>query len=132
MTLTRDKAIAYLQRMPEHRSFSIFPSDPAVEVARKAAGRIIAAVCKEFGVTPAMILSPSRPWKVAEARHAVVYIMLWSGISTRRIAEILGRRCHGTVINSRKKASNLISIDPQYRARVERAKQSITLSTDRT
>lgn len=87
--------------------------------------KIQAAISAEFDVTLDELSSQSRKARISEARHAatLLFCECFIGRETHR-AGLLGRG-RAAVTNSIERANALISTDPDYKARFERAKERV-------
>jgi chromosomal replication initiator protein len=70
------------------------------------------------------LLSKQRHQQVAQARHMAIYIAREdAGASTSDVARIMGARSHSTIINSYRKAAELMDNDPLFRRRIHELRQ---------
>ena len=88
------------------------------------------AICREFDVKPSELTGRNFERHVCEARHAFA---LLATEATRMTAASISRRTfgenqHTSFYHGVKKAKDLRDIDPDYRARYERAKSLLTKS----
>lgn len=94
-------------------------TDPIAEI-------IAAAVCEVYAITQADLVSTFRYGNLSDARHTVCHIMrVEFGYPYKRIAREL-QRDHTTVIHSVTRASDLLTVDPEFRDKYMTALQSVT------
>ncbi len=77
------------------------------------AARVIATVAAYFSVTPDEITGKRRTEKLADARMVTAYLLTerLKDVPLTEIGEILGGRTHASVIYSRDKIANLMSVE---------------------
>ena len=89
-------------------------------------GRILDAVGRETGFTPAEIVSPRRDGELAKARHISVYLAKRAvPRSYYEIGKLFGRRDHTTIINSVRRAEEMIAANPDLAARIEAIERQV-------
>lgn len=121
MNLTVPKAIEYLKRFPETCVFHVVPTAIAGEL-----NRVVCAVSLAFHESPSAVLSKTKVWTTAEARHAVVWVLRRRGMTHKAISRAMGRLCHGTSVKSNKRAEQLASCDAAYRERLSAAERILS------
>jgi chromosomal replication initiation ATPase DnaA len=91
-----------------------------LEQAQEAIAHVVGVVARDHCLTPEDILGPSRKIEIANARHITAYILLKTNpnIGYRIVGLGLGRNDHTTVMNSIKRAEELMMQDPELRRRV--------------
>lgn len=88
--------------------------------------QIIHVCCRVWGITIQNIKSKNRRRKYVEPRQAALYLgSLLTNLQQIEVVRSLGKNHHSMLINSTKKAKNLIETDPQYRERFRIAKSEI-------
>jgi len=76
--------------------------DERHDAERYVAG-ILARVCEQYGITHDELVGPGRPQHVADARYVAAWLLRDRGIAYARIAQILGRKDHTTVLRGVRK-----------------------------
>jgi chromosomal replication initiation ATPase DnaA len=79
---------------------------------------LVDATCREFGVSPHVLLGRSRADAEAKARHALAAALRSTGMSFHRIGELM-LRGHTTAMHSCKVSRCLFDTDRRYRDRAE-------------
>jgi chromosomal replication initiator protein len=88
--------------------------------------KIIAAVAKRFGVSPAELRSSSRHKSLVHARGVVAYLMrVLTGQSLQTVGQALGGRDHSTVHNALRKIESLLETDAAISLLVAEVKSSL-------
>ena len=88
--------------------------------------RIQHAVCAEYGITIAQLLSHRRHKKVVLNRQIAIYLCkTLTDQSCPEIGRRFGYRDHSTVLHSISKIEAMIERDPVFAAEIERIKQNI-------
>lgn len=84
--------------------------------------RMRAQVCEIFGVSEDRLLDRTRDGAVIQARYAFAYAAKarWPDLSYPRIARMLNRDCHSTVIHGLRSFSERLARDPSLREVVAR------------
>ena len=80
---------------------------------------LVDATCREFDVSPHVLLGRSRPDAVAKARHALAAALHSTGMAFQRIGELM-LRDHSTAMHSCRVARALAQTDRQFKARHDR------------
>ena len=88
---------------------------------------ILGYVCDEFGFTRSQIIGASRVGDLPLARSlCVILLTMYTGMTLREIAEVIGRQDHATVINARTTGYSRISSEKQVRNRFESVCQAVS------
>jgi hypothetical protein len=80
---------------------------------------LIEEVCEALAVPQDLLLGPSRWWKLAAVRSLIVVLLRERGeaiYSYPRIARILGRTCHTTIVHSYQRFEHYCAIYPDVAA----------------
>jgi chromosomal replication initiation ATPase DnaA len=79
---------------------------------------LVDATCREFSVSPHVLLGRYRANWEAGARHALAASLRATGLSFQRIGELMGRD-HGTAMNSYRRAMAFADTEPRYKAKLD-------------
>lgn len=84
---------------------------------------IIRAACIHHGVTRLELLSRSRVARIARARQSAMFVMRHeAGWGLQRIANLLRRSDHTTVLHGLERAADHMRVDADYRDAVGRVR----------
>jgi chromosomal replication initiation ATPase DnaA len=72
---------------------------------------ILSRVCAHYGITHDELVGPRRPQHVADARAFAAWLLRERGIAYQRIAALLGRQDHSTVLRGVRKVEAARSSD---------------------
>ncbi|MCC7385146.1 MAG: FAD-dependent oxidoreductase [Deltaproteobacteria bacterium] len=101
------------------RIAAAFPT-PAPRKARADAGRIIAAVAKDFGFTPEEMIDGKDRGRSAARGIAVHLVRKHAGVSLSELRPLFGGRDNSTLIYADRQSAERMRRDPRLEARVER------------
>ena len=91
--------------------------------------KVIEMTCKKFYVSRDDILGNKRTANIAGARHFAVYVLRkTTTYSQKKIAELMGRKDHSTIINSIDIIEKKIHTDSIFAGEVSRFIEELTLS----
>jgi chromosomal replication initiator protein len=93
--------------------------------------RIIALVCREFGVTRAGLLGRRKMQHLTWPRHVAMYLVYeLTDLSSVCLAEVFMRDDHATILHAAKKVRNWIETDASRRRDVEELRAMLTPPDD--
>lgn len=78
-------------------------------------------MCAEaFGITDADLLGRSRKWRISHARQATAYVLRHKcALSTPKVAVVLGRFCHTTIVHGCQQVEQRMRQDPALAAQIK-------------
>lgn len=86
---------------------------------------VLRAACINHGVTRIELLSSSRAMRYVRARWSAMLVLREvEGLALLRIAALLRRQDHTTILNGIRRAKDFMRVDPDYRDAVERVRQT--------
>lgn len=95
------------------------------------AGKVVAAVCAEFQVSPADLASEGKPPVIAVPRMlAMSLLQEMCGFSSYRAGKMFGRDDHGTAIYAKQATANREETDPVFASRVKKIRAIIRNGAD--
>lgn len=107
---------------PGHRTMAEVMADEARRAILLPAyvRNILNEAANHAGVTIRALVSSTRTARICRARHAAMLALRRRGLSYPKIARILGRRDHTTVIHGVRRAIHLRSAEPDFAELCER------------
>jgi chromosomal replication initiator protein len=97
--------------------------------ARKiTADEVIAAVCEQFGTTPAVVKGPVRQKDIVLARHVAMYLCreLLPEVGTVYLGAAFGGRDHATVLHGCQRVRTMLDLDDELKIVIGRMCQELT------
>jgi chromosomal replication initiator protein len=88
--------------------------------------KITTAVCAHYNITRSALMGRCKSYRIAWARHVAAYLA--RTMTARRLSEVghhIGRRDHGTIINSVKRVLERMDTEPHIAAEIATVKASI-------
>lgn len=81
---------------------------------------VVEAVCREFGLDPALLATTGNAHEIVWCRHVCTYVLrTQTRLNTRRIASIWGQD-HSSVTYAMGKVRDVMAVYPTDRAKVEK------------
>lgn len=113
------RAIRRLLEDCKSRISQIQPMTDLMQSQRKEAERIMAEVAAFYGFNAHQLVSITRTFDLAWARHvAMTLVREFAGMSLSQIGRLF-QRDHGTVLHGLQRVADRCSVDPRARERVE-------------
>jgi len=84
---------------------------------QETAGVVLKLVSERHRCTPEELVGPTKPDRIAIARHMAFWLLRLQGYRLGQIAELFNRKQHGTVLHGCLAVNNYFDIDPMWRKR---------------
>lgn len=109
---------------------SMFPKwyrPPPTQRAKRSGSSVVKAVMNEFDIDKDNLISSSREKRIVRARQVAWYVMSRNcpHISYLQMARMLGKIDHSTAFHGVRVVQDLIAIDDDFAAAVERVEMAL-------